>query len=136
MRFAADLHIHSALSPCSDDDMTPNNIVRMAALKKLDIIAVTDHNSAENLEAVIRCGYRENILVVPGIEVETAEEVHLLCYFPTVADALKIQGIIYESLPHIKNREDIFGRQLLMDEEDNITGPGRKTPGYSCKYWT
>lgn len=122
MKFAADLHIHSALSPCSDDDMTPNNILRMAALKKLDIIAITDHNSAENLESFIRCGYRENILVVPGMEVETAEEVHLLCYFPSAGAAVEIQRHIYENLPDMRNREDIFGRQLLLDDEDNITG--------------
>ena len=77
MKFAADLHIHTALSPCSDEEMTPNNIVNMALLKQLDIIAITDHNSAENVRAVCKCAEGRNMLVVPGMEIETSEEVHL-----------------------------------------------------------
>ncbi|HEY9060192.1 MAG TPA: PHP domain-containing protein [Pseudobacteroides sp.] len=122
MRLAYDLHIHSALSACSDKDMTPNNIVNMSLLKELDIIAVTDHNSAENLEAVIKCAEGKGILVVPGMEVETMEEIHAVCLFPGLAEAKKMQEIIYENLPPIKNREDIFGRQIIFDENDNETG--------------
>ena len=122
MRFSADLHIHSALSPCADDDMTPNNIVNMAALKGLDIIAVTDHNSALNLEAVSACARGKGLIVVPGIEVETREEVHLICLFPDVAAALCMQDIIYSNLPPIKNRENIFGCQLILNTDDEISG--------------
>lgn len=122
MNFAVDLHIHSALSPCSDNDMTPNNIVNMALLKGLDFIAVTDHNSAENLGAVLSCAEGTGLTVVPGMEVETSEEVHLVCLFPDVASALQVQGEIYGSLPPVANREDIFGSQLVMNEKDEVAG--------------
>lgn len=122
MKYAADLHIHTALSPCSEKDMTPNNIVNMALLKQLDIIAITDHNTAENINAVCKCSEGRNIIVVPGMEIETAEEVHLIGLFPDIEKALYVQERIYESLPDIANRADIFGDQLVMDEEDNIKG--------------
>jgi PHP family Zn ribbon phosphoesterase len=122
MKLAYDLHIHSALSPCADNDMTPNNIVNMACLKGLDIIAVTDHNSAENVEAVIKCSRGKNLLVVPGMEVMTKEEVHILCLFPDLDGVIKLQNIVYESLPDISNRTDIFGEQIIFDEMDQIKG--------------
>ncbi len=121
MKYAVDLHIHSALSPCSDKDMTPNNIVNMALLKQLDIIALTDHNTAANTAATCKCAEGTNILVVPGMEVETSEEVHLICLFPNVRAALLMQEKVYAALPPMENREDIFGAQYIMDEEDNIT---------------
>ena len=121
MKLAVDLHIHSALSPCADNEMTPNNIANMAYLKGLDIIAVTDHNSVENCEAVIKCAQKSGIIAVPGMELETREEVHLICLFPGLGEALDMQKIVYEALPDMKNREDIFGQQLIMDENDNIT---------------
>ncbi|MCX7842603.1 MAG: PHP domain-containing protein [Clostridia bacterium] len=120
MKAAVDLHIHSALSPCADNDMTPNNIVNMAFLKGLDVIAVTDHNSVENIGAVISCAKKKGILAVPGMELETREEVHIVCLFPGLSEAVKMQEIVYCKLPDIKNREEIFGRQLVLDEEDNI----------------
>ncbi|HOQ36855.1 MAG TPA: PHP domain-containing protein [Acetivibrio sp.] len=122
MKAFADLHIHSALSPCSDNDMTPNNIVNMAYLKGLDIIAITDHNSTENCRAVVDCGKKRGIVVVPGMELETREEVHMVCLFPGVDEACKMQEIVYNALPDVENREDIFGQQVMMDEEDNIKG--------------
>lgn len=122
MKFAVDLHIHSVLSPCSDSDMTPNNIVNMALLKGLDFIAITDHNSAENLKAVCKCAEGTGLIVVPGMEIETSEEIHLVCLFPDVGRALQMQSNIYASLPLISNREDIYGSQLVMDEYDTVTG--------------
>lgn len=122
MKFAVDLHIHSALSPCSDNDMTPNNIVSMAFLKELDFIAVTDHNSIENINAVLKCAEQMGIIAVPGMELETCEEVHLICLFPTIEKALEFQKVVYAHLPRFENREDIFGEQLVMDDSDNITG--------------
>ena len=120
MKLAVDLHIHSALSACADKHMTPNNIVNMAVLKGLDIIAVTDHNSAENLEAVHKCAELKGILSVPGMEIETREEVHLICLFPRLEAAFEIQRMVYGALPDMKNRQDIFGQQLVMDQYDNI----------------
>ena len=126
MRVAVDLHIHSALSPCSDNEMTPNNIVHMAKLKGLTMIAVTDHNSAENLQAISCCAREQGIILVPGLEVETKEEVHVICLFKTLEKAIKMQEKVYAALPDIQNREDIFGQQLIMNEEDVVSGTIRR----------
>jgi PHP family Zn ribbon phosphoesterase len=123
---AIDLHIHSALSPCAVDDMTPANIVQMSALKGLDAIAVADHNACFNLPAAAACAREAKILLLPGIEVTTAEEVHVLVYFEALDNALRFGQIIYDSLPDIANNEAFFGRQLIIDEEDNITGKAKK----------
>lgn len=121
MNLYYDLHIHSALSPCGDEDMTPNNIVNMAFIKGLDIIAITDHNSAKNARAVMEAG-KGVVKVVPGMEVTTSEEVHVLCYFPDI-DAAEDMGKFVESkMTGIKNEPEIFGRQLIMNSEDEIVG--------------
>ncbi len=122
MKAYYDFHIHSALSPCGDMDMTPNNIVNMALLKELDIIAVSDHNSALNLPAVLSCAKDSGLLVVPGMEVESAEEVHLLCLFPDLDMISAFGEIISQNLPDIKNRTEIFGEQVIFDEQDHKIG--------------
>ena len=122
MKFAVDLHVHTALSPCADDDMTPNNIVNMALLKGLDLIAITDHNSCANVAAVIEAGRNKGLMVIPGIEVQSKEEVHLICLFKKLEKALEFGGLIYSSLSNIPNNEDLFGKQLMMDAADNIIG--------------
>ncbi|MBE7032441.1 MAG: PHP domain-containing protein [Ruminococcaceae bacterium] len=116
-----DLHIHSALSPCGDEDMTPNNIVNMSCLLGLDMIALTDHNTAGNVRAVCKAA-EGKIKVIPGIEVTTAEEVHTVCYFPSVEAAEDMGAFLKENMQGIKNRPEIFGRQLFMDHNDEITG--------------
>lgn len=121
MKCAIDLHIHSALSPCADDDMTPNNIVNMAILKGLDIISITDHNSCDNVVAAIQVA-GDNIVILPGMEVQTREEVHLLCYFKELEALLEFDLIIKNHMPHIPNDPYIFGNQYIMDEQDNIVG--------------
>ena len=121
MRAYYDFHIHSALSPCADEDMTPNNIVNMARLKGLSMIAVTDHNSCGNLRAVMQVAANDP-LVLPGIEIETAEEVHILGYFPSLEQAEAMEKVVKEHLPFIPNRPEIFGRQLYMDADDTVTG--------------
>ncbi|NSW89158.1 MAG: PHP domain-containing protein [Firmicutes bacterium] len=120
MKYYIDLHIHSSLSPCAENDMTPNNIVKMAVIKGLDIIAVTDHNSVENAEAVLKCAEKAGILAVPGMELETREEVHVVCLFPDIEKAMKMQDVVYKAMPPLENREDIFGEQIIVDENDNI----------------
>lgn len=122
MKAFYDLHIHSALSPCAEEEMTPNNIVNMAYIKGLDIIAVTDHNSALNCEAILKCAKARGIVAVPGMEIETREEVHMVCFFPGLEEAMKMHDIVNNALPKIENREEIFGQQLIMDEDDNIIG--------------
>ncbi len=116
-----DLHIHSALSPCGDEDMTPNNIVNMSCLLGLDVIAVTDHNSADNIRAVCEAA-KGKIKVIPGIEVTTQEEVHTLCYFPDIDAAEDMGKLLKKHMQGIKNRPEIFGRQLLLNAEDDIIG--------------
>lgn len=122
MKYYYDLHIHTALSPCADEDMTPNNIVNMALLKGLDFIAITDHNHAGNVEAVVECARGKDIVVIPGMEVESAEEVHLLCLFPDVTAAHEMQQLVFDHLPDMRNRADIFGSQILYNSRDEIVG--------------
>ena len=117
-----DFHIHSALSPCGDKDMTPNNIVNMAALSGLDAIAVSDHNTVGNVSAAVKVGESCGVSVIPGMEVETAEEVHILTLYPSIEAAEFAAERVYESLPDIKNRPEIFGEQLKMDENDEVIG--------------
>jgi hypothetical protein len=122
MRFYYDLHIHSDLSPCGNTEMTPNNIVNMAYIKGLNIISVTDHNSINNFPAIRSIGEKLGIEVIPGIEVTTKEEVHVLCYFRKYSDAQKFADIIYESLPDMKNQPHIFGEQNIYNSDDEIIG--------------
>jgi PHP family Zn ribbon phosphoesterase len=117
-----DLHIHSGLSPCGENEMTPNNIVNMSLIKGLDIISVTDHNTAENYPAIKAVADKAGMKVLPGIEITTREEVHILAYFNTYEDAKLISDKLYEALPDIKNRPEIFGEQLIYDEMDNVKG--------------
>ena len=117
-----DFHIHSALSPCGDNDMTPNNIVNMAAISGLDAVAVSDHNSVKNVKAAIKAGETAGITVIPGMEVETEEEVHILTLYPDISSAEEAAKVVYEALPDIKNRPEIFGEQLIMDELDRVVG--------------
>lgn len=116
-----DLHIHSALSPCGDEDMTPNNIVNMARLKGLDIIAVTDHNACGNVRAVMEVA-GDTLTVIPGMEIESSEEVHILGYFPTIEAAEKMEELIRRNSTTVRNRPEIFGRQLYMNAEDEVIG--------------
>lgn len=126
MKYYVDLHIHTALSPCGDELMTPNNIINMSLLKGLDFIAITDHNTTGNVKSVIECAKGKDIIVVPGIEAETAEEVHVVCLFKDIESAEKMGKIVYDNLPDIKNKPEIFGEQLLFDSEDNIIGYEKK----------
>lgn len=122
MKFYYDLHIHSALSPCGDEDMTPNNIVNMAAIKGLDIIAVTDHNSSLNCAAAIEAAKGLPLMVLPGMELCTAEECHVVCVFPHLAECLEFNDYVRKHYTPVKNKPEIFGRQLIMDAEDEIVG--------------
>ena len=121
-----DFHIHSALSPCGDKDMTPNNIVNMAAIIGLDAIAISDHNSVGNVRAAMKVGEQVGVKVLAGMEVETAEEIHVLTLYETIEAAEEVAKKVYDALPDIKNRPEIFGNQYYMDEDDNIIGEEEK----------
>lgn len=121
-----DLHIHSCLSPCGDEEMTPANIAGMAAIKELQVIAVTDHSSCKNCPAVLKAAEHYGVLALPGMELTTEEEVHVLCLFEALSDALAFDEYVYDKLLPIPNEEKIFGRQLIMDEEERILGKPEK----------
>ena len=122
IKLSYDLHIHSCLSPCGDDDMLPSNIVGMAALKELDVIAVTDHNSCKNCPAVMKLAEAYGIVAIPGMELTTEEEVHVLCLFPELSKAMEFDEFVHERLMPFPNNEEVFGKQLVVDEDDNVIG--------------
>ena len=122
MKLYCDLHIHSCLSPCGDMLMTPNNIVGMAYIKQLDAIAVCDHNAAENLPAVKEAADMMGVVLLPGMELTTREEAHMLAYFPDVDSALAFSREVHAHLPPIKNRPEFFGRQVIMNSQDEEVG--------------
>ncbi len=122
MEYRYDLHIHSCLSPCAEDDMTPCNLVQMALLCGREIIALTDHNSCQNCRAAMKAGQRAGLVVVPGMELCTAEEAHVVCLFDTADAAEAFSAWVAERLPRLSNRPDIFGRQWKMDADDRVTG--------------
>ena len=119
-----DLHIHSALSPCSDDLMTINNIFNMAYIKGLQLIAITDHNSLKQqyyLEKIIE----HDILkgkIVHGVELQSSEEIHLLAYFKKGSNLNVIQEWIDKHLIKVKNQSDYYGNQYIFNEFDEVIG--------------
>lgn len=117
--FKLDLHIHSCLSPCADLEMSPMSIVEKSLAKGLDGIAVCDHNSAENAAAVVRAGVQRSLHVLPGMEINSVEEVHTLAIFDTEEQALSMQDIVYQHLSG-SNRPDVFGDQIVVNEFDEV----------------
>lgn len=87
MKLYYDLHLHSCLSPCGSDDMTPADLAAMCALAGLDVVALTDHNTAGNCAAFCRAAQRNGLLALAGMELCTREEIHMICLFPTVQAA-------------------------------------------------
>lgn len=122
MKYAVDLHIHSALSPCGSNDMTPNNIANMAMLKGLDIVALTDHNACENYPAFAAIAVENGILPIPGMEVETVEEIHTVCLMRNYESLLRLCKYVRDNMNIVQNRPDIFGDQLILDENDELIG--------------
>ncbi|MBO5520852.1 MAG: PHP domain-containing protein [Eubacterium sp.] len=122
MELYYDLHIHSCLSPCGDMDMTPNNIAGMAYLKGLQIIALTDHNTCRNAPALIRAAEQYGLIVLPGMELTTMEEVHVVCLFAELDHAMSFDAYVYDRLMKIRNKTDIFGEQVIMNENDEPVG--------------
>lgn len=125
-RLAYDLHIHSCLSPCGDDEMTPANIVGMAKVIGLDLVALTDHSSCRNLPAFDAAAKFYEMNVIYGMELTTMEEVHVLCYFSSLKDAMAFDRYVYEQLPPIENTPALFGNQIICDENDQICGHEKK----------
>jgi PHP family Zn ribbon phosphoesterase len=119
--FKADLHIHTCLSPCTELDMSPKGILTSAKNKEIDIIGICDHNSSENSLAVMNASKQMNICILPGMEVTSQEEVHVLALFDDIEDTLKLQEYVYKNLPG-KNDEEVFGMQVIVNEKEEALG--------------
>ena len=121
-RYYYDFHIHSCLSPCADNDMTPNNIAGVCALAGLQIAALTDHNSTKNCPAFYKAAKKQGIIPIAGMELTTAEDIHVVCLFERLEDAMAFGEDVDGRRIRIPNRTDIFGDQIITDEEDEPIG--------------
>ncbi len=122
MKLYYDLHIHSCLSPCGDEDNTPNNIVNMALIKGLNVIALSDHNTCKNCPAAMAVGKQNGLVVLPAMELTTSEDIHVLCLFEKIEDAQRLEEHISRTRQRVRNRPEIFGRQLILNEKDEVIG--------------
>jgi predicted metal-dependent phosphoesterase TrpH len=119
--FKADLHIHTCLSPCADLEMSPGNITREALSRDIAILGICDHNSAENTPALVETGRGHQLSVLPGMEVTSEEEVHVLALFDRLEDAFELQRTVYRHLPG-ENNEEAFGMQVMVNAEGEVLG--------------
>ncbi len=124
-RIRADLHMHTCLSPCGDDQMRATAIVEQAGRAGLDMIGICDHNSAENAGAVMSAGRRTGLAVIPGMEVTSREEVHILGLFRSTEGLMDLQDVVYENLPG-ENDQEAFGPQLVVDDRDCVIGTNNR----------
>lgn len=118
--FRADLHVHTVLSPCAELEMQPPLIIKAAKKLGINLIAITDHNASANIESVQKAAQNYDITVLPGIELQTKEEVHALCLFDTLAQMKKFQELVDAKLPKTKNNPEFFGEQLIVDENGDF----------------
>ncbi len=119
MKITYDFHIHSCLSPCADNNMTPADIAGMGALNNLTAMALTDHNSCENCPAFFEACKFYGIIPIAGMELTTVEDIHLVCLFPLLESALEFSDEIYNRLLPINNKPEIFGDQIVLDVRGN-----------------
>jgi hypothetical protein len=115
-----DLHIHTCLSPCADLEMTPSAIIKTAIEKEIDIIAITDHNSAENVIAARKAAEHTKLTVLAGMEITSSEEAHILALFDDIGSIMKMEDIVYENLQPGENDEKLFGEQIVVNEKDEV----------------
>ena len=114
------MHIHTVLSPCGGLDMSPVNIIRQSAMKRLDIIGITDHNSTKHCRSAQQLGSKYGITVLAGVEINTKEEIHCLTFFENMDKADRFQQFIDAHLPVIINKPEIFGYQYVVNEKEDI----------------
>ncbi len=129
MVFRADLHIHSCLSPCASLEMSPSAIVKRALESGMNCLALTDHNCALNCAVMEKLCNKEGIFFLPGLEVCTEEEAHVVCLFDSTESALALNNIVYEKLPRVKNIPEKFGDQVYVNEHEEIEGSVEKYLG-------
>jgi PHP family Zn ribbon phosphoesterase len=125
MKYAFDLHLHSCLSPCGGEDNTPANLAGMCALAGLQIVALTDHNTMGNCAAFCKAAEENGLLALPGMELTTLEEAHVVCLFADLDGAAAFGELVRRRLPPMDNDPAVFGPQILMDEADNVLGEER-----------
>ncbi len=119
-KFRADLHVHTVLSPCAEVEMIPPLIVQQALEKKIDLIAITDHNASANVQAVQKAAEGTELTVLPGMEVQSREDVHLLTIFETLNALESWQTEVDAALPDRQNNSDLFGEQFVVDETGEV----------------
>jgi predicted metal-dependent phosphoesterase TrpH len=124
--YRADLHVHTCLSPCADLTMSPKRIVETALSKGLDIIAVCDHNSAENVHAAMKAANDTQLTILAGMEVTSVEEAHVIGLFADNDAARALQDSVYEHLTPGENDESVFGTQIVANEFDEIEGYNKR----------
>lgn len=117
-----DMHIHSCLSPCGDDEMTPCNIAGMSAVKGLNVVALTDHNSCGNCPALFSACTDFSIVPIAGAEVTTSEDIHVVTIFETLEGAMDFDSFLSKKRIYIENDPGIFGHQIYMDDNDKMIG--------------
>ena len=115
-QFRADLHVHTVLSPCAEVEMIPPLIVQQALEQQIDLIAITDHNASANVEAVQKAAQGTRLTVLPGMEVQSREDVHLLTIFETMEALTRWQKEVDAALPDKQNNSNLFGEQFVVDE--------------------
>lgn len=120
IRLRADLHIHTVLSACADLEMSPVNIVNAALKKKIDLIAITDHNSTLQCSLVKDLAEERGLSFLYGVEVTTREEVHCLAYFEALAPLELFQKYLDRHLPRFPYLPEKFGYQLVVDRNEKI----------------
>ncbi len=114
--YVAELHSHTVLSPCAEVEMIPPLIVQAALEKGINLLAVTDHNASANVIAVQKAAQDTGLIVLPGMDLQTREEVHLLCLFDTLDQLEAWQSVVNEHLPPLENNIEYFGEQFVVDE--------------------
>jgi 3',5'-nucleoside bisphosphate phosphatase len=119
-QYRADLHIHSVLSPCGDLNMSPSKIIEEALRKKIDILGISDHNSTYHCRLMTELGKQAGILVLPGVEINTKEEIHCLAFFENADISDEFQKFLEERLPNIPNNKKLFGEQLVVNKDEQI----------------
>ena len=120
--FKADLHVHTVLSPCGELEQSPKAIVKAARSRGIKIIGIADHNASENVRVCSELGEKNGITIIPGMEVTSAEEVHILCLFGNISDLGMMQGKVYQRLGEGSSEPDKFGYQVIVDTKDNVLG--------------
>lgn len=108
--------MHTVVSPCAEVEMIPPLIVQQALASSIDLIAITDHNSTANIESVMKAAKGSGLTVLPGMELQTIEEVHSLCIFPDLDIAREFQKIVDKALPPLQNSPEHLGEQFIVDE--------------------